>query len=87
MKRVYPSPEWPESWKTSYEYDLLEIYGGKSSLSYACAYQKRFNTTLGLIESVLPAGSSAIDIAAAQGNFLSLPCRTWLQSSLERFEG
>jgi len=69
MKRVYPSPEWPESWKTSYEYDLLEIYGGKSSLGYTCAYQKRFNTTLGLIESVLPVGSSVIDIAAAQGNF------------------
>jgi len=69
MKRIYPSPEWPESWTTSYEYDLLEIYNKKTSLGYAYAYEKRFNTTIGLIESALPPGSSIIDIAAAQGNF------------------
>ena len=69
MKRICPSPEWPESWRTSYKYDLLEIYNEKSSLGYAYAYERRFNTTLGLIESALPFGSSIIDIAAAQGNF------------------
>jgi 2-polyprenyl-3-methyl-5-hydroxy-6-metoxy-1,4-benzoquinol methylase len=69
MKRVSPTPEWPESWKTSYAYDLLEIYNEKTSLGYAYSYEKRFNTTLGLIESALPSGSSIIDIAAAQGNF------------------
>jgi len=53
----------------SYNYDLLEIYGDKSSMGYVYAYQKRFNTTLELIQSVLPSGSSIIDIAAAQGNF------------------
>ena len=69
MKRICPSPEWPESWRTSYKYDLLEIYNEKSSLGYAYAYERRFNTTLGLIESALPFGSSIIDIAAAKGNF------------------
>jgi 2-polyprenyl-6-hydroxyphenyl methylase/3-demethylubiquinone-9 3-methyltransferase len=69
MKRIYPNREWPESWKLSYDYDLLEIYGDKSSLGYVYAYQKRFNTTLGLIQSALPKGSSVIDIAAGQGNF------------------
>lgn len=69
MKRIYPNREWPESWKLSYDYDLLEIYGDKSSLGYVYAYQKRFNTTLGLIQSALPRGSSVIDIAAGQGNF------------------
>jgi hypothetical protein len=52
MKRICPSPEWPESWRTSYKYDLLEIYNEKSSLGYAYAYERRFNTTLGLIVSV-----------------------------------
>jgi len=69
MKRIYLNRDWPESWKISYEYDLLEIYGEKSSMGYVYAYQKRFNTTLGLIQSALPSGSSVIDIAAAQGNF------------------
>ena len=69
MKRIYPNPEWPESWELSYAYDLLEIYNAKTSLGYAYAYEKRFTTTIGLIESALPPGSSIIDIAAAQGNF------------------
>lgn len=69
MKRIHPRSDWPESWKTSYTYDLLEIYGDRSQLGYTYAYQKRFETTIKLIQSSLPSGSSILDIAAAQGNF------------------
>ena len=69
MKRVFVEPGWPESWKTSYAYDLQEMYGEVSHRGYAYAYQSRRRTTLDLVTSVLPPGTRILDVAAAQGNF------------------
>ena len=82
MKQPNPEPSWPESWKTSYAYDLEEMFHRITNRGYAYAYQIRFQETLRLVEEVLPAGATIIDIAAAQGNFsLSLAERgyrvTW----------
>jgi len=68
MKRVYPDAGWPSSWKYSYHYDLVEIYGEKTQLGYAYAYQNRRDLTLEFLSEVLPPGAHVLDIAAAQGN-------------------
>lgn len=71
MKRPIPDDTWPESWRTAYAYDLIEVFGGDSAESngHARAYRQRMNRTLDLIQSVTPPGSRVLDIAAAQGNF------------------
>jgi 2-polyprenyl-3-methyl-5-hydroxy-6-metoxy-1,4-benzoquinol methylase len=69
MKRVFVEPEWPESWKTSYAYDLHEIYGEILQQGYAYAYQNRRRVTLDLVSDVLQPGARILDVAAAQGNF------------------
>ncbi len=69
MNPVEPKPNWPESWQTSHHYDRLEVYGGRDHLGYSYAYEARRDATMQLIKSVVPAGSSILDIAAAQGNF------------------
>ena len=69
MKRVYLESDWPPSWQYSYPYDLEEIYGEVSNIGYAYAYENRRDQTIRLLTDVLPAGSSVLDIAAAQGNF------------------
>lgn len=70
MKKVAFSEAWPDSWKYSYPYDEVEIYGGEAiDYGYAYAYQNRKNKALELITSVLPKGSRILDVAAAQGNF------------------
>ena len=69
MRRVYIQDSWPESWKTSYIYDLEEVYGEISNPGYAYAYESRRKQTLKLLTEVLPPGSRVLDIAAAQGNF------------------
>jgi len=74
---------WPDSWKYSFPYDQLEIYGDPSAnYGYAYAYQNRRDATLRLVEEVVPKGGRILDVAAAQGNFsLSLAERgyhvTW----------
>ena len=42
MKQPTPSPDWPESWCISYNYDLLELFGGQAHhRGYAYAYAAR----------------------------------------------
>lgn len=71
MKKIFPSDDWPESWKYSYPYDLEEIYGEHKNLGYAYSYENRRNFTLGLLAEVLEPRIEhrILDIAAAQGNF------------------
>ncbi|MEH2385330.1 MAG: methyltransferase domain-containing protein [Nostoc sp.] len=69
MKKINFKEDWPESWKYSYPYDLLEVYGVKNLTGYAHAYANRFKHTLGLIQKVAKPGAKILDIAAAQGNF------------------
>jgi hypothetical protein len=69
MKRIELQESWPESWKTTYPFDLAEIYGEGGTRGHAYAYQNRFRETLELITEVLPKGAQILDIAAAQGKF------------------
>lgn len=69
MNRIHPEPQWPESWKTSYEYDLQEVYGEVANRGYCYAYQNRRRQTLRLLGEALPPGARILDIGAAQGNF------------------
>ncbi|MEO6872612.1 MAG: methyltransferase domain-containing protein [Chthoniobacterales bacterium] len=69
MKQVTFDENWPQSWKSSYYYDLEEIYGPFTHLGYAYAYEKRRRETIGLLTEVLAPGAHVLDIAAAQGNF------------------
>lgn len=69
MKKPTYSEDWHPTWKTSYRYDLLEIYGDTSSKGYAYAYANRRKHTLELIQKVAQPGAKILDVAAAQGNF------------------
>ena len=69
MKRIRPGPDWPESWKKSYEYDLQEIYERISNRGYCYAYDNRRRHTIDLITEVLAPGARVLDVGAAQGNF------------------
>lgn len=69
MKRLDLQENWPASWKTSYHYDLEEVYGHITNYGYAYAYDRRRRATLKLITEVLPTGTHILDVAAAQGNF------------------
>ena len=68
MKRVEPHASWPESWRYSYKYDLLEVYGDKSDPAYSLAYAARTRLVLDLIASICPPPASVLDVAAGQGN-------------------
>ena len=62
--------EWPSSWKYSYPYDLLEVYGEEHrDRGYAYAYQNRKAHTLDLVQLIGKPGDTILDVAAAQGNF------------------
>ncbi len=69
MKKPIYNPNWLESWKLSYHYDLLEFFGDTSHPGYTSAYQCRFNQTIDALKRYVPTGSQIVDIAAAQGNF------------------
>jgi len=69
VRRVHPLPDWPPSWKSSYEYDLQEIYGEVSNPGYFYAYDNRRRHTLQLVTDAISPGSRVLDIGAAQGNF------------------
>jgi 2-polyprenyl-3-methyl-5-hydroxy-6-metoxy-1,4-benzoquinol methylase len=69
MKKVIYQGSWPDSWKYSYPFDLLEIYGDLSCPEYTYAYANRRQQTLELVQKVAEPGSKVLDIAAAQGNF------------------
>jgi 2-polyprenyl-3-methyl-5-hydroxy-6-metoxy-1,4-benzoquinol methylase len=72
MKSVVLDPSWPESWKLSYKYDRLEIYGDRSHKGYVYAYQNRQRKTLEAVKQVARPGARILDLAAAQGNFALL---------------
>lgn len=71
MKQVQPDPSWPEIWKTSYEYDVIELChrAGSGALGYLYSYLTRRAETLDLVRTVAPRGATILDVAAAQGNF------------------
>jgi len=70
VRRVQPQEDWPEHWKTSYAYDLLEVYGEpRGNRGYAYAYRNRREATLDLVRRAAPSGAAVLDVAAAQGNF------------------
>ncbi|GAB2565148.1 class I SAM-dependent methyltransferase [Spirosoma areae] len=70
MKRVILQEDWKESWKYSYPYDLLEVYGeSKKNFGYRYAYENRRDHALALIQRVAKKGDKILDVAAAQGNF------------------
>jgi 2-polyprenyl-3-methyl-5-hydroxy-6-metoxy-1,4-benzoquinol methylase len=69
MRRVYREEAWPSSWKSSYGFDLDEVFGEISHYGYAYAYENRRKVTLQLLSEVLPSGARILDVAAAQGNF------------------
>ncbi|MGI8436630.1 MAG: class I SAM-dependent methyltransferase [Chthoniobacterales bacterium] len=69
MKRLTFDENWPQSWKSSYFYDLEEVYGPFRHLGYAYAYKKRRRETIRLLTEVLEPGARILDVAAAQGNF------------------
>jgi 2-polyprenyl-3-methyl-5-hydroxy-6-metoxy-1,4-benzoquinol methylase len=69
MKRVHIQSSWPDSWKSSYVYDLEEVYGEVNNRGYAYAYANRRSQTLRLLTEAIPRGARILDIAAAQGNF------------------
>jgi 2-polyprenyl-6-hydroxyphenyl methylase/3-demethylubiquinone-9 3-methyltransferase len=69
VKRVVPDSQWPESWRYSHAYDLIEVYGSPENSGYRLAYQTRKDAALDLVRALLPLGSHVLDVAAAQGNF------------------
>lgn len=69
MKIISIAPDAPESWKLSYQYDCLEIYGSKQRPGYSYAYNNRRQRTLDVIQSLVKPGARILDLAAAQGNF------------------
>jgi 2-polyprenyl-3-methyl-5-hydroxy-6-metoxy-1,4-benzoquinol methylase len=69
MRRIWPQPNWPESWRKSYQYDLEEVYGQISNRGYCYAYANRRRHTIALLTATLEPAASILDIGAAQGNF------------------
>lgn len=69
MKKIELQNDWPESWKYSYPYDLLEVYGEKNCYGSAYAYATRRKHTLELVQKVAQPGAKVLDVGAAQGNF------------------
>lgn len=71
MKFVEYNDQWPESFKLSYYYDLMEVYGKvpENMLGYIYQYRKRRDSVLSMIRDYVPQGGAILDVAAAQGNF------------------
>lgn len=69
MKVIEIQSDAPESWKLSYTYDRLEIYGSLDRRGYSYAYHNRKERTLAAIQKFASPGSRVLDLAAAQGNF------------------
>ncbi|MBD2230092.1 methyltransferase domain-containing protein [Phormidium tenue] len=72
MKRISFQEDWPDSWKNSFSYDLLEIYEDKpfkGNAAYFYTYRNRRKSILEIIQKVAQPGDKVLDVAAAQGNF------------------
>lgn len=92
MRRLVPQDDWPENWRRSHAFDLLEVHGERPRCGYARAYAERRRHTLDLVARAAPPPATVLDVAAAQGNFsLSLAERgyevTWndLRKDLAEF--
>jgi 2-polyprenyl-3-methyl-5-hydroxy-6-metoxy-1,4-benzoquinol methylase len=69
VRRVYPEPRWPPSWRYSYPYDEQEIYGHIRNPGYFYAYDNRRRHALRLLTEAVAPGARVLDLAAGQGNF------------------
>ncbi|WP_375495470.1 class I SAM-dependent methyltransferase [uncultured Nostoc sp.] len=69
MKEIKYQEDWNDSWKHSYQYDLLEVYESDNTCGYFYSYDNRRKHTLELIQKVAKPGAKILDVAAAQGNF------------------
>lgn len=69
MKVVTLQEDWPQSWRSSYQYDQLEVYSKSSVLGYTYAYTHRCKHILELIQKAAKPGAKVLDVATAQGNF------------------
>ncbi|HMO66874.1 MAG TPA: methyltransferase domain-containing protein [Verrucomicrobiota bacterium] len=69
MKRLSFDPSWPESWRYSFPYDELEVWGGLANRGYAYQYAERHRHALGLVARAHRPPARVLDIAGAQGNF------------------
>ncbi|MFZ2449500.1 MAG: methyltransferase domain-containing protein [Methylovulum miyakonense] len=69
MKRLELDEAWPDSWKFSYPFDLMEIWEEKTHLGYYYAYKTRRDNAIKLLTEVTPEGGTVLDVAGAQGNF------------------
>ncbi len=68
MNRVEPQPWWPESWRTSYEYDRVEVYGARDRPGLTNLYRHRMTAVLRMVQSVARPPARILDVAAGQGN-------------------
>jgi 2-polyprenyl-3-methyl-5-hydroxy-6-metoxy-1,4-benzoquinol methylase len=64
-----PQASWPESWRVSYHFDQLEVYGSRRHLGYSYGYSVRRRRILDFISAVALPGDRILDVAGAQGNF------------------
>lgn len=64
-----PRPDWPESWRVSHHYDLLELGNHGADRGYVHAYNARARATLEAVGRFAPPPARVLDIAAGQGNF------------------
>ena len=69
MKRISPAKDWKPSWRKSYQFDLLEVYGERPKLGYSLFYKLRSSIIIQSISQYLERNSSILEIAATQGNF------------------
>ena len=69
MLRPAYDNSWPESFKLSYTYDELEVWGARRDPGYSYQYRIRHEWALRAIETVVPAGGAVLDVAGGSGNF------------------
>lgn len=65
---MQPSSDWPESWKLSFHYDRVELYGEDRRSAYAFSSRQRRQRILELVRQAAPPGARVLDVAAGQGN-------------------
>lgn len=68
MRNPTYNSNWPQSWKESHHYDQMELYNTKYN-AYTFQFRNRFGNLIRMVKQWLPAHSTILDIAAAQGNF------------------
>jgi 2-polyprenyl-3-methyl-5-hydroxy-6-metoxy-1,4-benzoquinol methylase len=69
VRKVTPEAGWPASWRHSYPYDLVEVFGSSENAGYRLAYATRRSSALNALTALLPPPARLLDVAAAQGNF------------------